>query len=152
MRSVDGIMEKRRRIEIHRGTRVRVLREMIVLFVGLIVTYAGSYYIHSDGGLLFTVTALVGNLADTMHSVLVLEYMTPVPMLMHKYKYINDKNLEYSEIEYSGEIMPRVCQNHSAIFIACILLRYTIAYIVYLQPSSVISYYKFSKPLHLSAL
>jgi hypothetical protein len=115
MRSVDGIMEKRRRIEIHRSTRVRVLREMIVLFVGLLVTYAGSYYIHYDGGLLFTVTALVGDLSYIMNIVIVIEYVTLVRMLRHRYKYINDKILEYSEIEDSGEIKPRVCPNHSAI-------------------------------------
>jgi hypothetical protein len=114
MRNVDRIIERRRRIEIYRKTRLRVLREIIVLFIGVLITYSGVYYINHDGGLLFAVTSLVENLSYTMNMVMVLEYVTLVRMLMHRYKYMNNRILEYSEIEDSEEIMPRVCQNHSA--------------------------------------
>jgi hypothetical protein len=114
MRNVDGIIERRRRIEMYRKTRLRVLRQIIVLFIVLLIAYSGSYYILYDNGLLFIATQLVENLRYTMNIVMVLEYVTLLRMLMHRYKYINNRILEYSEIEGTGERMLHVCQNQSA--------------------------------------
>jgi gustatory receptor len=112
IRNVDGIIEGRRRIEIYRKTKLRVLREISILFIGLLLSYSAIYYVHHDGGILFLITVLLQNLSYAMNIVIILEYVTLVRMLMHRYKYINDRILEYSEIEDTGEIMPHVRQNH----------------------------------------
>ncbi|PNF21448.1 hypothetical protein B7P43_G13503 [Cryptotermes secundus] len=114
MKNVDAIIESRRRMEIYRKTRLRVLREITVLFVGLLIAYSGNYYIQYDGGLLFIITGFVENLCYTMNIVIVLEHVTLVRMLMHRYKYMNDRILEYSEIEDAAEVRSHVGQYHSA--------------------------------------
>jgi hypothetical protein len=96
---VDNIIDGRSRIDIYTRARLSLSRQTITLFILLIISYCGSYYIVYKGEDASVLQTSVDNLSYTANIVIVLQYVTVVRMLSQRYKYINKRITEYSETE-----------------------------------------------------
>lgn len=112
MKNVDKIIETRSRIRIYRKTKLSVLKHIITMFIFLLLSYSGNYYIYYNGELLSILKASVNNLSYTVNIVMVLQYVTLVRMLELRYKYMNNRIMEYSENEDSAAAMVHNTHNH----------------------------------------
>lgn len=120
MKNVDKTIERRSRIKIYRRTKLSVLKQIITLFILLLLSYTCNYYIYYNGGLVSILQASVDNLSYSFNIVMVLQYVTLVRMLAHRYKYMNDRIMEYSEIEdTAGAISHKTHNRYSHVNIFC---------------------------------
>lgn len=105
IKNFDKILDRRSRNKIYKTTKLSVLRRIIVVFVLILLSYSGSYYIYYDGKLVSILQALVDNISYTLNIVVVLQYITLVRMLLHRYKFMIEKITKYSETEDSARII-----------------------------------------------
>jgi hypothetical protein len=99
LKNVDKIIDIRSRIEMYTRTRSVLSRQTVILFLVLLLSCSCNYYIVYKKEHMSIFQISVDNLSYIVNIVMVLQYISLVRMLLQRYKYINNRIIEYSETE-----------------------------------------------------
>jgi len=112
LKAVDDAIERISRRKMYRRTRSRVVKHSVILVLFLLCAHSCYYYILYNGTFGSILQVTVKCLCYTVFFVIFLEHETLVHMLLQRYEYINNRIMDYFEMEYTPEGMSHKAQNH----------------------------------------